>query len=221
MPAGTAPASQGAVEQPALLPTAKASVAAAEGKAAGEQLGTAKLPHLTVGYLRYVAADSADQLDYKALKAATNALGWKVKTCDGQGNPTVMVSCGRTLLAQNPDVFIDDGIPPSLIGPILQEAKSKKIPTLSFSGTLNPCAPYDACYTAPDGEMGQKLADYVKSKLESVPSQQRGMIVQTFPADWGVARVDALTKSLSGSDVKVVAKPAADATNLVAGTSSR
>lgn len=207
-----------AAGQAAVLPTAKAAVAAAEGKAAGEKLGSAKLPTLKVAYLRYVAADSADQLDYQALTAATKALGWKVDACDGQGNPTVMLSCGRSLLAQNPDVFIDDGIPGSLIGPVLQEAKSKNIPTVSFSGTLNPCAPYDACYTAPDGQMGELLASYVKGKLSSLPGNQQQMIVQTFPADWGVARVDSLNKQLAASSVKVVAKPAADATNLVAGT---
>lgn len=193
-------------------------MAAAEGRAAGQKLGTAKLPKLKVAYLRYVAADAADQLDYKALTAAAGALGWKIDACDGQGNPTVMLSCGRSLLAQQPDVFIDDGIPGALLGPVLREAKSKNIPTVSFSGTLNPCAPYDACYTAPDGQMGQILADYVKGKLSTLPAGQQKMIVQTFAADWGAARVDALDKVLKGSSVNVVAKPAADATNLVAGT---
>jgi len=201
------------------LPTANPAVAASEGTAAGQQLGTAKAPKSrTVAYLRFIAADSSDQLDYKAFTAAASAFGWKVIQCDGQGNPTVMLSCGRTLLADHPDAFVDDGIPPSLIGPVLQQAKAANIPTISFSGTLNPCAPYDACFTAPDGEMGTLLAQYVVKKMSSLPAGEQQMIVQKFPADWGVARVNAIQPVFAGSKVKVVASPTADPTNLVPGT---
>ncbi len=204
---------------PAKLVTADATVAADEGKAAGEKLGSTTAPKgKTIAYLRFIASDSSDQLDYKAFTAAADALGWKVVPCDGQGNPTTMLSCGHTLLAGHPDALVDDGIPQSLIAPIIQQAKSSKIPVLSFSGTLNPCAPYDGCYTAPDGQMGKLLAEYAAKKLGTLPADQQEMIVQKYPADWGNARTDAIAGAISGTSVKVVASPTADPTNLVPGT---
>lgn len=211
--------SSGGSSSASLLPTANPATAAAEGAAAGKQLGTAKLPQgKTIAYLRYIASDTSDQLDYQAFTAAAGALGWKVVQCDGQGNPTVMLSCGHTLLAEHPDAFVDDGIPPSLIAPVLQQAASEHIPTVSFSGTVSPCAPYSACYAAPDAQMGSLLAKWVAQKLSPLPAGQQQMIVQTFPSDWGNARVNAIAPALAGTQVKVVAKPTADATNLVAGT---
>lgn len=177
-----------------------------------------KLPKLTIGYLRFIASDPSDQADYNAIKTAASALGWKVIPCDGQGNPTVMIACGHTLLSDNINAFIDDGIPQSLIAPILSQAKAKGIPRLTFSGTLYTHNLYSGTYTAPDEQMGYILGKWIAAKLEKLPKAQRQMIVQQYPADWGNARVIGLHKALAGTGIKIAATPTADPTNLVQGT---
>lgn len=214
--------SSGNPASPATTPTSGTSVSAAQvsqaalaaAKAAG---APTKVPSETIGYLRFIAADTSDQRIYNAFVAAAHVLGWKVISCDGQGNPTVMVQCMNTLLADHPAAIVNDGIPQSLIASGLQQAKSAGIPTVYTGGSLSPANAYTAGYVPPDAEMGQMLSSYIVRQLSKLGGTQDA-IVQTFAAPWGVARVAAFTSAVRGTNVKIVAQPAADATNLVQGT---
>jgi ribose transport system substrate-binding protein len=191
--------------------------ALAAAKAAGP---VTKVPTETIGYLRYIAADESDQRIYNAFVAAAHVLGWKVISCDGQGNPTVMVQCMNTLLADHPAAIVNDGIPQSLIATGLQQAKSEGIPTVYTGGSLTPANLYTAGYVPPDAAMGQMLSGYIVKQLSKLSGTQ-DVIAQTFAAPWGAARVNAFTSAVKGTNVKIVAQPAADATNLVQGTQTQ
>jgi ABC-type sugar transport system substrate-binding protein len=181
-------------------------------KAAAAKAGSpTSVPKITIGYLRYVAQSPADQRVYDAAVAAAKVLGWKVIPCDGQGDPTKMAACGNTLLDQHIDVLLNDGIPESIIATALQRAKSMGIPTVYTGGSLDKADLYTAGYVPPDAEMGTTLAQYVTQKLQGMSG---GVIVQGFPASWGVERVDAL----KAAGAKIISQQDADATNLVQGT---
>jgi len=216
------PASQASQPSPAASSSGASAAqvntaALAAAKAAGSPT---KVPTETIGYLRYIAADSSDQRIYNAFVAAADVLGWKVISCDGQGNPTVMVQCMNTLLADHPAAIVNDGIPQSLIATGLQQAKSEGIPTVYTGGSLTPANLYTAGYVPPDAAMGQMLGNYIVQQLSKLSGTQ-DVIAQTFAAPWGQARVNSLTTAIKGTNVKIVAQPAADATNLVQGTQSQ
>lgn len=203
----SAGASSGAVNTAAL----------AAAKAAGS---TMSIPKETIGYLRYIAADSSDQRIYDAFVAAAKVLGWTVNTCDGQGSPPVMVQCMNTLLAGHPSAIVNDGIPQTIISAGLAQAKTQNIPVIYTGGTLSPANDYSAGYVPPDAEMASMLAGYITKQLKTQSGTQ-DMIAQGFAAPWGQTRVDALTKAIAGTNVKIVASPQADATNLVQGTQNQ
>ena len=188
------------------------------------------VPHVTVGYLRYVAADYSDGLMYNSFVQAASLLGWKVIPCDGAGVPATMAACMSTLIADHPVAIVNDGIPQSLIAAGLQQAKAAGIILIYTSGTLAPGSQsiysgtnlYDAGYTTPDQQMGVSLAQYVVKQLANT-SGPKQMIDQTFPvAEWGVVRNNGLLSVLnsSNSGIKIVASPQADSANLVQGTNS-
>lgn len=231
--ASSTSAQQASSSPPAASPSAsQASPAASASGASAAQVNAAALaaakadgspttvPKETIGYLRYIAADSSDQRIYNAFVAAADVLGWKVISCDGQGNPTVMVQCMNTLLADHPAAIVNDGIPQSLIATGLQQAKSEGIPTVYTGGSLTPANLYSAGYVPPDAAMGQMLGNYIVQQLSKLSGTQ-DVIAQTFAAPWGQARVNSLTTAIKGTNVKIVAQPAADATNLVQGTQSQ
>ncbi|MEU8802972.1 sugar ABC transporter substrate-binding protein [Spirillospora sp. NPDC048819] len=205
---GAAPPAPAAPAGPTLSASELDALAATAAKKAGP---ATSVPKLTIGYLRYVAQSPADQRMYDSAVAAAKILGWTVIPCDGQGDPAKMAACGNTLLDQNIDVLLNDGIPQTVIATALQRARREGVPTVYSGGSLDKADLYTAGYVPPDGEMGTTLATYVASQLKE---RSGGAIVQGFPASWGVERVDAL----KAAGVKIASQQDADATNLVQGT---
>jgi ABC-type sugar transport system substrate-binding protein len=202
-----------------------ATLAAKDAKSDGPVVA---VPHETIGYLRYVADDYADQEMYNSFVQAADELGWTVIQCNGAGVPATMAACMSTLIADHPAAIVNDGIPQSLIAAGLAQAKAAGIVTVYTSGTLSPTQQaiygatnlYDAGYTTPDEEMGVDMAKYVEQKLASV-SGPKEMIDQTYPtAEWGVVRNNGLLSVLKGTDIKIVASPQANPANLTQGTDS-
>ncbi|MFA1551853.1 sugar ABC transporter substrate-binding protein [Actinomadura chokoriensis] len=204
-PSASAPSTPSA---PALSKSELEALAVAASKKAGSPT---KVPKITIGYLRYVAQSPADQRMYESAVAAAKILGWTVIQCDGQGDPAKMAACGNTLLDQNIDVLLNDGIPQTVIATALQRAKREGVPAVYSGGSLDEADLYTAGYVPPDGEMGTALAAYVAGQMKG---RSGGAIVQGFPASWGVERVDAL----KAAGVKIASQQDADATNLVQGT---
>ncbi|WP_395103911.1 sugar ABC transporter substrate-binding protein [Actinomadura sp. SCN-SB] len=193
---------------PSLSKSEIEALAVAASKKAGPRT---TVPKLTIGYLRYVAQSPADQRMYDSAVAAAKVLGWTVIPCDGQGDPAKMAACGNTLLNQNIDVLLDDGIPQTIIADALRRARDKGIPTVYSGGSLDKTDLYTAGYAPPEGEMGATLAKYVAAQTQG---RGGGTIVQGFPASWGIERVAAL----KAAGVKILSEQDADATNLVQGT---
>jgi ribose transport system substrate-binding protein len=195
---------------PAALTSAQITTLA---QAAAQKAGSpTSVPKIKIGYLRYVAQSPADQRIYEAAVAAAKVLGWEVVSCDGQGDPVKMAACGNTLLDQDIDVLLNDGIPQSIIATALQRARKDSIPAVYTGGSQDQADLYTAGYVPPDGQMGQVLAQHVSTQVQS--GKGGGVIVQGFPASWGVERVDAL----KATGVKLASEQDADATNLVQGT---
>ncbi|CND75679.1 ABC-type sugar transport system%2C periplasmic component [Mycobacterium tuberculosis] len=193
---------------PSLSTSQLEALAVAASKKAGPPT---KPPKLTIGYLRYVAQSPADQRMYDSAVAAAKVLGWTVIPCDGQGDPAKMAACGNTLLNQNIDVLLDDGIPQSIIASALQRARSEGVPAVYSGGSLDKTDLYTAGYAPPEGEMGATLATYLTGQTNG---RSGGTIVQGFPTSWGTERVGAL----KASGAKITSEQDADATNLVQGT---
>jgi ABC-type sugar transport system substrate-binding protein len=169
------------------------------------------LPKITIGYLRYVAQAPSDQRMYDNAVAAATVLGWKIIQCDGQGDPAKMAACGNTLLNQKIDVLLNDGIPETILATSLRRAKAMGIPTIHTGGNLEQADLYTGGNATPDGLMAQVLAGYLKDQIKGKPG---GVIVQGFPASWGIERVNAL----KATGVNILSNQDADATNLVQGT---
>ena len=194
---------------------------ATAGKAAGLKLGTIKLPKKTVGYLRYVGASAGDQRIYNGATAAFKVLGWKVITCDGQGTPTIILQCGNTLLADRPNVIVENSIPVTYLATVIKKAKAEHIPIVNIGGTVPQQNEYSATYAPNDTLLGNAMSTWLGNKLASLPQGQRQIIDQTFIGTWATARVAALNAHLNQYGETILTSPQADGMNLVAGTQSQ
>jgi ABC-type sugar transport system substrate-binding protein len=219
-PSSSAPPGSGAAAATSTVPPMSATEIQSLAKASAAKAGPpVAVPKKTIGYLRFAAESPADQRVYSAFVSAAGLLGWKVIPCDGAGDPTKFAACGNTLLNQQIDALVNDGIPPSLIAPTLAKAKTMGIPTIFTGGDPggDPGA-YSAGWVPPDGEMGKVLATHTVDQLKG---KNGGIIVQGYPTPWGTVRTDALKAAAGPANIPIVSEQEADATNLVAGTESQ
>ena len=85
----------------------RATIATDAGKAAATAAGDqVEAPQVTIGFVNIVGAVESAQRAERTFKEATDVLGWKVNSCDAQGDPTKMARCSDSLLDQNVDVLV-------------------------------------------------------------------------------------------------------------------
>lgn len=195
-------------------------------KAAAEKAGQAQataagdkvtLPAKKAGILQIVGAVESAQRSENAMKQAVQKLGWTSTSCDAQGDPTKMASCGDSLLDRNVDVMFVIGVEPSLIKAQLKKAKAKKVPVIEFSGEVTPDKLWAATYYPDEEGAGKLLADSLVAKLKSAGSSPE-VAIHDYPAIWAKARTDQLRADVKSTDIKIAANTVTDAANLVQGT---
>jgi ABC-type sugar transport system substrate-binding protein len=193
--------------------------AVAEEAAAKVAEPPTKLPAKQVGILQILGSIESAQRAENALKEATGALGWSTTVCDAQGEPTKMASCGESLLNSGAEAIFVIGIEPSLIKAQLIKAKKMGVPMVEVTGQVEPDPNWAGRYYPDEGKAGQILSESLMKKLESVEGTS-DIAVADYPAGWGHARTEELTKAVEGSNgkVKIVAESTTDAANLVQGT---
>jgi ribose transport system substrate-binding protein len=198
----------------------RATIATEAGTAAASAAGEkVEVPQVTIGFVNIVGAVESAQRAERTFKEATDVLGWKVNTCDAQGDPTKMARCSDSLLDQNVDVLVVLGIEPSLIKAQLNKAKQRGVPVVEFSGQVAPDPLFAGTYYPDEPEAGQVLTDYVTEKLGELPDETVPIAVTDYPVQWSTARTDTLRAAVEGqSKIKIAVEATTDAANLVEGT---
>ena len=193
------------------------SAAADLGVAAAAAAGApVEVPPLTIGYVKYVGANFEAAREEVASKQAAEALGWTFVTCDGQGDPATMAKCAKDLVNQNVDVLVTNAFPQSYFTEALDIADRKDIPVISVGGDPGPQDRLDGAYYPDESAMGGALADWMVEKLGANSAAE--IIVQNFPAQFIVARNEAMLAKIAETTITVGGEFDADPANLVAGT---
>ncbi len=199
---------------------ARAEKAKESGLAAATAAGTpVALPATTVGFVNIVGAVESAQRAERTFKEAATVVGWKVNSCDAQGDPTKMARCADTLLDQNVDVLVVLGIEPSLIKAQLNKAKKQNVPVVEFSGQVAPDPLFAGTYYPDESKAGQVLTDYLMPKLTELSADTVPIAVTDYPVQWSTERTDTLRAAVKDqSKVKIAVEATTDAANLVEGT---
>lgn len=198
----------------------RTQIAEASGLTAAEAAGEkVEVPNLAVGFVNIVGAVESAQRAERTFKEATDVLGWKVNSCDAQGDPTKMARCADTLLDQNVDVLVVLGIEPSLIKAQLNKAKKQNVPVVEFSGQVAADPLFAGTYYPDEPAAGQVLTDYLVEKLNALPDETVPIAVTDYPVEWSTARTDTLRAALADqSKIEIAVEATTDAANLVEGT---
>jgi ribose transport system substrate-binding protein len=177
----------------------------AEGeKAAKESGGKTELPKKTIGFLNIIRAiESADRAE-KAFTAAGEALGWKVISCDGQGDPTKIAGCADTLLNQGADAIATNGVEAAQITSALRRAKSKNIPFVECTSNVSPSKLFWGIYGPDEVKSGELAAQHLIKRL-SKEEGTKEIAVHSFPTGFASLRTKALKDAVKGNpDIKIV-----------------
>lgn len=193
------------------------SAAADLGVAAAAAAGApVEVPTLTIGYVKYVGANFEAAREEVASKQAAEALGWTFISCDGKGVPATMAKCAKDLVNQNVDVLMTNAFPQSYFTEALDIAEKKGIPVISVGGDPGPQDRLDGAYYPDESAMGGVLADWMVEKLGADSAAK--IIVQNFPAQFIVARNEAMLAKIAETTITVGGEFDVDPANLIAGT---
>lgn len=211
-----------AITKAAAVGSVPGSARTARAIAAGDTVATkqgpkVKLPTVTVGILQLNAqAEVAARIE-QGVKDAAKAIGWKTISCDSQGNPAMMASCGSSLLNQNVNVIMSIAIEPAAIEAQLRQAKAKHVPWLDIGGGVTPNALFAAQYAPRETEMSTLIDHYLIKRLQQRPGKTKTIAISTFSSVWaGKQRSDALHRDLAGTDVRIVSEHQSDLSNEIA-----
>lgn len=196
---------------------ARTQRAKAGGEAAAESAGAGvKLGAKTIGILQLNAqAEVAARIEQGA-KDAARAIGWKSISCDSQGDPAKMASCGSSLLNQGVDVVMSIAIEPAAIGAQLKAAQAKGVPWLTIGGGVTPNAGFTAQYAPKETEMATLIDRYLVEQLDQRADGGKTVAISTFSQVLaGKARSDALHRDLAGTGVKIVDEHQSDLANQI------
>jgi ABC-type sugar transport system substrate-binding protein len=205
---------------PAAPGNARAQRAKAAGEAAATKAGSkVAVPKETVGHLEiYGASDGGVRVD-DALKKATAILGWDLKTCDGQGDPTKMAACGESLLNQNVNLIVSTGIESAIVKPELERAKQEGVLWINFAAAVSPSPLFTASYPPKETDMTKLLDDYMIKQLNRRSGKSKQIGAFTFPAVVGLGRRgEQLKRDVKGTKVQIVDDHNADLANLAQDT---
>jgi len=192
----------------------KAGQAAAE--AAGGPVSTLPVGK-KVGFLQIIGGiESADSMA-NSTRLALETLGYSVLYCDGKGDPTIWVTCGKSLLNQGVEAIFQTGIDSASIASVVTEAKAKNVPIIAIGG-LTPG--FSGNYAPDETKQGTVAADYMVKALSSLTGEV-DIASQSYPAPWAAARGVALVDTLKGTpNIKITQKSVADPTKLLESTKS-
>lgn len=175
--------------------TAQAESAAdASVKALG---GSVELPHQKVGFLQLNAqAEVAARIEEGAKDAAA-AIGWDFVSCDSQGNPAKMASCGSSLLNRGSTVILSVGIEPAAVTAQMKQARARKVPWIGVGGGATPNPLFTAQYAPRETEMATLINQYMFTQLPKRSKKNTQVAMSTFSSvRAGKARSDALIADL-------------------------
>ncbi len=198
-------------ENAAATTPAKSSVdVQALGQAAAEKDGKATVPQKTIGFLNIIRAIESAQRAENAYTTAGKALGFKVISCDGQGDPTKIAACGETLLNQGAQAIAENGIEAAQLRTMLTRANAKKVPVIECTSTVNPSKQFAGEYSPSDEAAGKKATEYLLDQLDKQDGDKT-IAVHSFPTGFASVRTQQLYDALkSHPDIKVVDKVTTD-----------
>jgi ribose transport system substrate-binding protein len=194
----------------------EAALGEAAAAAAGEPM---ELPSITIGYVNYVGANLEAAREELGSKEASEALGWEFISCDGQGIPAVMAKCATNLVNQDVDALFVNGFPQAVFTEALDIAEDKEIPVISVGGDGGPKDRLAGSFYPNEADMGTELAEWMIDKLGADSGAE--IIVQDFPAEFIIARNDAMKAALEETSITIGATFDADPANLIDGTKAQ
>ena len=156
----------------------------------------------TIGFLNIIRAiESADRAE-KAFTTAGEALGWKVISCDGQGDPTKIAGCADTLLNQGADAIATNGVEAAQITAALKRAQKENIPFVECTSNVSPSKLFAGIYGPDETKSGELAAQYLVDKL----GEEGGEVaVHSFPTGFASLRTEALKEAVkSNPKIKIV-----------------
>jgi ABC-type sugar transport system substrate-binding protein len=173
------------------------------------------LPPETIGYLQVIGGiQSADRLE-NSERNIMPLLGWKMVSCNGQGEPQKEEACLSSLLSQGVQAVVGDGTPESAVASALKVAHEKKVPVV-IAGGGSPG--FDADYAPDETKIGEVLSNWLAEKLGTLSGTAK-ISLNIFPEPGQLERSNALkAKVKQDPKLKIVAESTTDEANLVQGT---
>lgn len=190
--------------------------ATAAAKVAAQDRGPkVSLPSKKVGFLQINAGGEAAARIEQGAKEAAKAIGWSFISCDAQGDPGKMATCGSSLLNQGSNVILSVVIEPAAIQSQLRRAKALGVPWINVGGGVTASPLFTAQYAPEETEMSKLIDKYLVDKITKDGGSPK-LAVSTFSSVLaGKTRSDQLKKDLAGTDVKIIDMHESDLTNQI------
>jgi ABC-type sugar transport system substrate-binding protein len=193
---------------------------ASEDAKLGEEDAEAKVvakPQIKAGILNLGRVSESGARSEDVMLEALDAMGWSHVSCDAEGNPAKMATCGESLLNQGAEAIFMIAIPPEAVQPTLKRAQTEGVPVISYAGG-NPPSPLMAGeYNAEEELEGELAAEYLIEKLkeEGAEGEQQIALFTTF-LTFGAERQKGFEKAIAAEpEIKIVEEKEVDPANSV------
>jgi ribose transport system substrate-binding protein len=195
--------------------TSSGGSTAAGSTTGGSAASGSKLPKKTIGLLYELKAAEISVRGGDNVRAATDALGWKLVEIDPAGDPQKAVSGMTSMVTQKVDGILSAAWESSVMRQPLLAAKSANIPTINVWGGIAPTTQFSANLAPNETEFGKVGATEF---LKLLSSGDKVAMLNSAQFTFGKERDDQFKALAQAKNINIVANHQTDYTNPQADT---
>jgi ABC-type sugar transport system substrate-binding protein len=195
--------------------TSSGSTAATGSTGGGSTTTTSSLPKETVGLLYELKAAEISIRGGNNVRAATDALGWKLVEIDPAGDPQKAVTGMTSMVTQKVSAILSASWESSVLRQPLLAAKAANIPTINVWGGIAPSTEFTASLAPNETQFGKVAATEFLRLLS--PGDKVAML-NSAQFTFGKDRDDQFMALAKAKNIDIVANHQTDYTNPQADT---
>jgi ABC-type sugar transport system substrate-binding protein len=174
------------------------------------------VPKKTIVYAQLVGdASEIAARESKAVKLATDALGWDMKYIQGAGDIPKMIQGISGAVNAGGDAVLIASTDAPIVKQAIDVAKRKKVPVIGVGGGAEPSTDYDAQYQESEQKMSEELT---KQMVTDLGSKGTVAVVDNTQISAGKFRQTARENLLKGTTIKTVGRQEVDLADLIGGS---